>query len=142
MATTPLVRTERRKTILRRVRQETTSENRDRSAPRPPEIDSIMLERPLSLVSLNVRDLRGDTPKPKEIKAWMASLSPPLKSYLYRSTTWAKKEFKAPGRRWNSGTEPHSEMKEFQWAGRKELVQEWRSSSIERPPRSSRIMTS
>jgi hypothetical protein len=37
-----------------------------------------MLERPLSLVSLNVRGMRGDTPKPKEIKAWMASLlSPP-----------------------------------------------------------------
>jgi hypothetical protein len=36
-----------------------------------------MLERPLSLVSLNVRGLRGDTPKPKEIKAWMASLVGP-----------------------------------------------------------------
>ncbi len=33
-----------------------------------------MLERPLTLASLNIRGLRGDTPKPKEIKAWMASL--------------------------------------------------------------------
>jgi hypothetical protein len=62
---------------LRRGRQETTLENQDRSAPRPPGIDSILLERHLSLVSLNVRGLRGDTPKPKEIKAWMASLSSP-----------------------------------------------------------------
>jgi len=28
-----------------------------------------MLERPLTLASLNIRGLRGDTPKPKEIKA-------------------------------------------------------------------------
>jgi exonuclease III len=36
-----------------------------------------MLERPLSLASLNVRGLRGDSPKPKEIKALMASLAAP-----------------------------------------------------------------
>jgi hypothetical protein len=36
-----------------------------------------MIEKPLSLVSLNVRGLRGDTPKPKEIKAWMDSLAAP-----------------------------------------------------------------
>jgi hypothetical protein len=37
-----------------------------------------MFERHLTLVSLNVRGLKGDSPKPKEIKAWLASLfSPP-----------------------------------------------------------------
>jgi len=37
-----------------------------------------MFERPFTLASLNVRGLRRDSPKPKEIKAWMASLpSPP-----------------------------------------------------------------
>jgi hypothetical protein len=35
-----------------------------------------MFERPITLVSLNIRGLRGDSPKPKVIKAWMASLSP------------------------------------------------------------------
>jgi hypothetical protein len=78
----PSDRTERRKTTLRKARQETTSKNRDRSTPRPPGVDLIMFDRPLSLVSLNVRGLRGDTPKPKEIKAWMASLSsPPPNTY-------------------------------------------------------------
>jgi hypothetical protein len=33
-----------------------------------------MFERPLILASLNVKGLRRDSPKPKEIKAWMASL--------------------------------------------------------------------
>jgi hypothetical protein len=36
-----------------------------------------MFERPLTLASLNIRGLKGDSPKLKEIKAWMASLSPP-----------------------------------------------------------------
>jgi len=41
-----------------------------------------MFEKPLTLVSLNVRGLRGDSPKPKEIKAWLASLSSPLQILL------------------------------------------------------------
>jgi hypothetical protein len=53
-----------------------------------------MLERPLSLVSLNVRGLRGDTPKPKEIKAWMASLSSPPSNPTYIGAS--------PGQRRNS----------------------------------------
>jgi len=105
-----------------------SSEKRDRSAPRPPGIDSIMLERPLSLVSLNIRGLRGDTPKPKEIKAWMASLATPLKSFLYRSIIWIKKEFRASEKKWNFGTELRPGMKEFRWADHKELVQELRYS--------------
>jgi hypothetical protein len=37
-----------------------------------------MFERPLTLVSLNVRGLRGDSPKLREMKAWIALLpSPP-----------------------------------------------------------------
>jgi hypothetical protein len=36
-----------------------------------------MFERPLTLVSLNIKGLRGDSHKLKEIKAWLASLSSP-----------------------------------------------------------------
>jgi hypothetical protein len=41
-----------------------------------------MLERPLTLASLNVKGLRGNTPKPKEIKDWMASLADPSQILL------------------------------------------------------------
>jgi hypothetical protein len=41
-----------------------------------------MIEKSLILVSLNVRGLRGDSPKPKEIKAWLASLPTPLQILL------------------------------------------------------------
>lgn len=37
-----------------------------------------MIEKPLTLASLNVRSLRDNSPKPKEIKAWLASLLVPL----------------------------------------------------------------
>ncbi len=66
-----------RQTILSKVSRQLMVEKRDRSAQKPPRIDSTMLERPLMLASLNIRGLRGDTPKPKEIKAWMASLVDP-----------------------------------------------------------------
>jgi len=36
-----------------------------------------MIKKPLTLVSLNVRGLKGDSPKSKEIKTWLASLSTP-----------------------------------------------------------------
>jgi hypothetical protein len=36
-----------------------------------------MIEKPLSLVSLNVRGLGRASAKPKEIKAWLASLQAP-----------------------------------------------------------------
>jgi hypothetical protein len=41
-----------------------------------------MTERPLTLASLNVKGLKENSPKPKEIKAWLASLSPPPKLML------------------------------------------------------------
>jgi len=41
-----------------------------------------MIEKPLTMASFNVRGLRGDTPKLKEIKAWLASLSTPLQILL------------------------------------------------------------
>jgi hypothetical protein len=84
---------------LRRVRQETASKNRDHSAPRPLGINSIMLERPLSLVSLNVRGLRGDTPKPKEIKAWMASLSSPPQILLIQEHHLGKEGIQSSGKK-------------------------------------------
>jgi hypothetical protein len=36
-----------------------------------------MTEKALTLASLNVRGLRGNTTKPKEIKVWLASLPTP-----------------------------------------------------------------
>jgi hypothetical protein len=50
---------------------------RDRSANQPPGIGFHMIEKPLTMASLNVRGLRGDSPKPKEIRAWLGSLSTP-----------------------------------------------------------------
>jgi hypothetical protein len=37
--------------------------------PQPPGIVLLMIEKPLTMASLNVRGLKGNTPKPKEIKA-------------------------------------------------------------------------
>ncbi len=65
---------------------------RDRSAPRSPEIDSHMFERPLTLASVNVRGLRRDSPKPKEIKAWMASLSSPPQVLLIQEHHLGKED--------------------------------------------------
>jgi len=63
-----------------------------------------MFERPLTLVSLNVRGLRGDTPKPKEIKAWMASFSPPLQILLIQEHHLGKEGIQNFGKKmelWN-----------------------------------------
>jgi hypothetical protein len=55
-----------------------------------------MIEKPLTLASLNVRGLKGDLPKPKEIKAWLASLSTPPKSSSSKNITLGRKEFRTP----------------------------------------------
>jgi len=67
----------KRKTTHMEVLRQMKAEKQDCSTLKPPRISSIMLERPLTLASFNVKGLRGDTPKPKEIKAWMASLVDP-----------------------------------------------------------------
>jgi len=36
-----------------------------------------MFEKTLSLVSLNVRGMRGNKAKPKQVKAWLTSLETP-----------------------------------------------------------------
>lgn len=41
-----------------------------------------MIEKPLTLASLDVRGLRGDSSKPKGVKAWLASLPTPLQILL------------------------------------------------------------
>lgn len=41
-----------------------------------------MIEKPITLASLNVQGLREDSPKPKEIKAWLASLPTPSQILL------------------------------------------------------------
>jgi exonuclease III len=51
-----------------------------------------MFERPLTLASLNVRGLRRDSPKPKEIKAWMVSFSSPPQVLLIQEHHLGKEE--------------------------------------------------
>ncbi len=55
---------------------------RDRSTHQPLGANSPMIEKPLTLSSFNVRSLRDNSPKPKEIKAWLASLPAPLQILL------------------------------------------------------------
>lgn len=66
----------------------------------------------MSLVSLNVKGLRGDTPKPKEIKAWMASLAAPPQILLIQEhhlnkegvqSSGKKMEFRNGTALWNEG---------------------------------------
>jgi hypothetical protein len=94
----------KRKTTFMEVSRQMRAKKRDRSALRPPGIGSIMLERPLTLASLNVRGLRGDTPKPKEIKAWMASLADPPQILLIQEHHLCKKGVQRFGKKmefWN-----------------------------------------
>jgi hypothetical protein len=46
-----------------------------------------MNKRPLMVASLNVRGLRKNSLKQKEISSRISSLVPPLKYYFYRNTT-------------------------------------------------------
>jgi hypothetical protein len=41
-----------------------------------------MIEKTLTLASLNVRRMRGNTTKPKYVKVWLASLPTPLQIIL------------------------------------------------------------
>ncbi len=88
----PSTRTKRKRTAPKRAWQEMPQKKWDRSAPRPPGIDSHMFERPLTLASLNVRGLRRDSPKPKEIKAWMVSFSSPPQVLLIQEHHLGKEE--------------------------------------------------
>jgi hypothetical protein len=74
-----------------------------------------MLERPLMLASLNVRRLRGDTPKLKEIKAWMASLADPPQILLIQEHHLCKEGIQNSERRWNFGMGLLSGTKASQW---------------------------
>jgi RimJ/RimL family protein N-acetyltransferase len=86
-----------------------------------------MIEKPLTLASLNVQGLRDNSPKPKEIKAWLASLPfPPQilliqehhlgKEGIHNSTKgikyWKGSSF------WNEG---------IPWDAHKGLAQAWPS---------------
>ncbi len=55
---------------------------RDRLTHQLLRVDSPMIEKPLTLASLNVRSLRDNSPKPKEITAWLASLPAPSQILL------------------------------------------------------------
>jgi hypothetical protein len=49
-----------------------------------------MIEKPLTLASLNVRGLRGNSSKPKGVKAWLASLPTPPQILLIQEHHLAK----------------------------------------------------
>jgi hypothetical protein len=51
-----------------------------------------MTEKALTLASLNVRGLRGGTSKPKEIKAWLASLPTPPQIVLIQEHHLGKED--------------------------------------------------
>jgi len=71
-----------------------------------------MIEKPLTLVSLNVKGLRGGTTKPKEIRAWLASLQTPPQILLIQEHHIGKDdnqnsakglEFRRGSSFWNEG---------------------------------------
>jgi hypothetical protein len=100
-----------------------------------------MIEKPLTLVSLNIKGLRGNLPKLKEIKAWLASLStppPPPQSFSFKSTTLGRKESRIPPKELSFGKAAHSGTKESPWVARKGLVQAQQFWSTGRPPLSSK----
>jgi hypothetical protein len=55
-----------------------------------------MIEKPLTLVSLNIRGLRGGTAKPKEIRARLAALQTPPQILLIQEHHIGKDETKTP----------------------------------------------
>jgi len=57
-----------------------------------------MIEKLLSLVSLNVRGLRGASAKPKEIKAWLASLKAPPQILLIQEHHIGKDDNQNPAK--------------------------------------------
>jgi exonuclease III len=57
-----------------------------------------MIENPLSLVSFNVRGLRGVPAKSKEIKAWLASLQAPPQISLIQEHYIGKEDNPNPGK--------------------------------------------
>jgi len=66
-----------------------------------------MFERPLTLVSFNIGGLRGDSPKPREIKAWIASLPSPLQILFIQEHHLGKEGIQSSGKGiefWNGTT--------------------------------------
>jgi len=84
-----------RQMTTKKSRHVTPHGSRDRSATQPPGIASVMIEKPMTIASLNVRGLRGDTHKPKKLKAWMASLSPPPQILLIQEHHLGKEGIKS-----------------------------------------------
>ncbi|CAM6013462.1 unnamed protein product [Sphagnum balticum] len=121
---------ERWRAVTKNPRLMTSPGPRDRSAYQPPGIDSLMIEKPLTLTSLNVRGLRGDSPKPKEIKAWLASLPTPLKSSSSKNIVLGRKAFIVPPKELSFGKAAPSGMKESPWGAHKGLAQARPSWSI------------
>ncbi len=63
----------------------------DRSAHQPPKISKEMLDKTLTLTSLNARGLGTNSPKQKAIKLWLASLLSPPQILLIQEHHMEKK---------------------------------------------------
>jgi hypothetical protein len=83
-----------------------------------------MTEKALTLASLNVKGLRGNSTKPKEIKVWLASLPTPPQIILFEEHHLGK-ESRPPQRASNSGKGTPSGMKAYPWDARKEQAPAW-----------------
>ncbi|CAM6044951.1 unnamed protein product, partial [Sphagnum compactum] len=68
------------------------------SVHQPPEIASPMSERPLTFASLNVKGLRVNSPKQKEIKTWLASLRTPPQILLIQEHHLGKENISNAGK--------------------------------------------
>jgi hypothetical protein len=57
-----------------------------------------MIEKTLTLVSLNVRGMKGNKTKPKHVKAWLSSLPTPPQIILLQEHHLGKVEAQDPAR--------------------------------------------
>jgi hypothetical protein len=57
-----------------------------------------MFEKTLSLVSLNVRGMRGNKVKPKQVKAWLTSLTIPPQIILLQEHHFGKVAARDPAK--------------------------------------------
>jgi len=67
---------------------------RDRLTNQLPGIGSAMTDKPLTITTLNVRGLRNGSHKPKQIKAWLTSFSPPPQVILIQEHHLGKEGIK------------------------------------------------
>jgi hypothetical protein len=94
----------------------------DRSVHQLPRVSKEMLNKTLTLASLNARGLGTNSPKQKAIKLWLASLPSPPKSSSSRNTTWEKKAQAASEKESSFGRELPSGIQGTPWEPHRKLA--------------------